>query len=221
MRPGAPWRWYWPASAAGGTVHQMAVSWGCLLRSNLPERCRSFAYLPRCRQVRKRFEAGGGVVLEFASAAGVTVHPDGVALAVPGCRGASQPPPAERSRGPAGSPGSAEPATTSGAGPEAGPRAGKAAWGPGGSAAGAAVPRGSRTGAQTRGADAESATSDGAGPGLRDQQGVVTARLLVDSTGNFGPMVRQARWGARPDGVCLVVGACCRGFPSNTTGARR
>ena len=30
----------------------------------------------------------------------------------------------------------------------------------------------------------------------------------------------QVRWGRKPDGVCLVVGACCRGFDpaANTTG---
>jgi hypothetical protein len=38
--------------------------------------------------------------------------------------------------------------------------------------------------------------------------------------GHASPAVRQARWGQKPDGVCLVVGACCRGFPPdrNTTG---
>lgn len=51
--------------------------------------------------------------------------------------------------------------------------------------------------------------------------GCVTARLLIDCMGNFSPIVRQARWGQRPDGVCLVVGTCSRGFPpeQNTTGA--
>ncbi|KAK9845750.1 hypothetical protein WJX81_001368 [Elliptochloris bilobata] len=92
-------------------------------------------------KVRQRFEAKGGMVLEFASAAGVTVHPNGVAL---------------------------------------------------------------------------TAGSEDAGFG--GAEGVLTARLLVDSTGNFGPMVQQARWGLRPDSVCLVVGACCRGFDDNTTG---
>ena len=167
---------------------------------------------PRCRQVRQRFEARGGVVLEFASASGVTVHPDGVALAVPDSRGAPQLPPAERTR-------SAESVPGSSAGPDAGPGAGGSAGGPGGGAAGTAARRGNPIGAQAGGADAEAPLSNGAGLGFRVRQGTVTARLLVDSTGNFGPVVRQARWGARPDGVCLVVGACCRGFPNNTTGA--
>ena len=165
-------------------------------------------------QVRQRFEARGGTVLEFAGAAGVTVHPNGVALAVPDSRGAAQPPPAERTR-------SAESATSSSAGPEAGPRAGGSAGGPGGGAAGLAARRGDPTGSPAGGAVAGVTPGNGAGPGVRVQQGVMTARLLVDSTGNFGPMVRQARWGARPDGVCLVVGACCRGFHDNNTGAQR
>ncbi len=27
----------------------------------------------------------------------------------------------------------------------------------------------------------------------------------------------QVRWGTKPDGVCLVVGSCGRGFPDNET----
>ncbi|CAI5932415.1 unnamed protein product [Closterium sp. NIES-64] len=46
------------------------------------------------------------------------------------------------------------------------------------------------------------------------------ARLVVDAMGHASPIVRQARWGQKPDGVCLVVGTCARGFPpeANTTG---
>ncbi|KAK9820787.1 hypothetical protein WJX74_003932 [Apatococcus lobatus] len=48
----------------------------------------------------------------------------------------------------------------------------------------------------------------------------VTCRLVLDCMGNASPIVRQARWGTKPDGVCLVVGACCRGFDKekNTAG---
>ncbi|KAL6762577.1 hypothetical protein V8C86DRAFT_3023359 [Haematococcus lacustris] len=46
----------------------------------------------------------------------------------------------------------------------------------------------------------------------------VTARLLLDCMGHGSPIVRQARWGCRPDGVCLVVGSLAAGFPNNTTG---
>lgn len=28
----------------------------------------------------------------------------------------------------------------------------------------------------------------------------------------------QARWGTKPDGICIVVGTCARGFHDNTTG---
>lgn len=38
------------------------------------------------------------------------------------------------------------------------------------------------------------------------------ARLAVDCLGHASPIARQARGGAKPDGVCLVVGSCARGF---------
>jgi flavin-dependent dehydrogenase len=47
---------------------------------------------------------------------------------------------------------------------------------------------------------------------------LLTARLALDCMGHASPIVRQARWGQRPDGVCLVVGSCARGFSDNTTG---
>jgi lycopene cyclase CruP len=43
-------------------------------------------------------------------------------------------------------------------------------------------------------------------------------RLLIDAMGHFSPIVQQARAGAKPDGVCLVVGTCATGFPKNDTG---
>lgn len=45
-----------------------------------------------------------------------------------------------------------------------------------------------------------------------------TARLVLDAMGHFSPIVRQARGGKAPDGICLVVGTCATGFPDNTTG---
>ncbi|MBW4493417.1 MAG: FAD-binding oxidoreductase [Oscillatoria princeps RMCB-10] len=48
--------------------------------------------------------------------------------------------------------------------------------------------------------------------------GSFKTRLLIDAMGNFSPIVRQARRGEKPDGVCLVVGSCARGFPKNDTG---
>ncbi|KAL6596224.1 hypothetical protein ACP70R_047588 [Stipagrostis hirtigluma subsp. patula] len=45
----------------------------------------------------------------------------------------------------------------------------------------------------------------------------LTCRLVIDAMGNFSPIVRQIRSGRKPDGVCLVVGACARGFDRNTT----
>ena len=46
------------------------------------------------------------------------------------------------------------------------------------------------------------------------------ARLVLDVMGHASPVVRQMRWGQRPDGVCCVVGTCAAGFPAegNTTG---
>ena len=47
-----------------------------------------------------------------------------------------------------------------------------------------------------------------------------TARLVVDCMGFGSPIVRQQRHGQKPDGVCLVVGSCARGFdPSANTSA--
>jgi lycopene cyclase CruP len=43
-------------------------------------------------------------------------------------------------------------------------------------------------------------------------------RLLIDAMGHFSPIAKQARNGEKPDGVCLVVGSCAQGFPSNETG---
>uniref|UniRef100_J3MT21 Uncharacterized protein n=1 Tax=Oryza brachyantha TaxID=4533 RepID=J3MT21_ORYBR len=48
--------------------------------------------------------------------------------------------------------------------------------------------------------------------------GCLPCRLVIDAMGNFSPIVRQIRSGRKPDGVCLVVGACARGFDRNTTG---
>jgi lycopene cyclase CruP len=45
-----------------------------------------------------------------------------------------------------------------------------------------------------------------------------TTRLLIDAMGHFSPLVRQARGTAKPDAVCLVVGTCAQGYPTNPTG---
>jgi flavin-dependent dehydrogenase len=48
----------------------------------------------------------------------------------------------------------------------------------------------------------------------------VAAKLLVDCMGHASPIVRQIRHGQRPDGICMVVGTCARGFDpeKNKTG---
>nr|XP_016448305.1 PREDICTED: uncharacterized protein LOC107773393 isoform X1 [Nicotiana tabacum] len=43
------------------------------------------------------------------------------------------------------------------------------------------------------------------------------SRLIIDAMGNFSPIVKQIRCGRKPDGMCLVVGTCCRGFKENCT----
>ncbi|KAF2284898.1 hypothetical protein GH714_032155 [Hevea brasiliensis] len=45
----------------------------------------------------------------------------------------------------------------------------------------------------------------------------LSSRLIVDAMGNFSPVVKQIRRGRKPDGVCLVVGSCARGFKDNST----
>lgn len=50
-----------------------------------------------------------------------------------------------------------------------------------------------------------------------DNSEPIVTRLVIDAMGNFSPILRQVRWGQKPDGVCLVVGGCARGFSENTT----
>ncbi|KAI4305774.1 hypothetical protein L6164_029120 [Bauhinia variegata] len=44
---------------------------------------------------------------------------------------------------------------------------------------------------------------------------ILSSSLVIDAMGNFSPVVKQIRRGKKPDGVCLVVGTCARGFKSN------
>ncbi|KAJ0965354.1 hypothetical protein J5N97_026492 [Dioscorea zingiberensis] len=46
---------------------------------------------------------------------------------------------------------------------------------------------------------------------------VLFSHLLVDAMGNFSPVVKQIRSGQKPDGICLVVGSCSRGFKENSS----
>ncbi|WJX59069.1 hypothetical protein P8452_44449 [Trifolium repens] len=45
---------------------------------------------------------------------------------------------------------------------------------------------------------------------------ILSSRLIIDAMGNFSPVVKQIRRGRKPDGVCLVVGTCARGFKNNS-----
>ncbi|AFZ21329.1 FAD-dependent oxidoreductase [Allocoleopsis franciscana] len=51
-----------------------------------------------------------------------------------------------------------------------------------------------------------------------DAAGGLKTRLLIDAMGHFSPIIKQARQGEKPEGVCLVVGSCAQGFPQNETG---
>lgn len=51
-----------------------------------------------------------------------------------------------------------------------------------------------------------------------EASGGLKTRLLIDAMGHFSPIVQQARQGEKPEGVCLVVGSCAKGFPRNETG---
>ncbi|XP_064999576.1 uncharacterized protein LOC135633698 isoform X3 [Musa acuminata AAA Group] len=46
---------------------------------------------------------------------------------------------------------------------------------------------------------------------------ILSSHLIIDSMGNFSPIVKQIRSCRKPDGVCLVVGSCSRGFSENTS----
>lgn len=58
------------------------------------------------------------------------------------------------------------------------------------------------------------------GVSLATPTGEITSRLALDCMGHASPIVRQLRWGQKPDGICLVVGSCARGFEeeNNVTG---
>ncbi len=47
---------------------------------------------------------------------------------------------------------------------------------------------------------------------------ILKTRLLIDAMGHFSPIAQQARGGQKPEGICLVVGSCAKGYPSNETG---
>ncbi|MGB3536253.1 MAG: FAD-dependent oxidoreductase [Microcoleaceae cyanobacterium] len=56
------------------------------------------------------------------------------------------------------------------------------------------------------------------GVAVKTSTSTLTTRLLLDGMGHFSPIVKQARNGQKPDAVCLVVGTCATGYPSNKTG---
>lgn len=61
----------------------------------------------------------------------------------------------------------------------------------------------------------EGATVQGDGVVIRAGGQRFKARLLLDMMGHVSPIAAQARRGAQPDGICLVVGTCADGFTTN------
>ena len=43
----------------------------------------------------------------------------------------------------------------------------------------------------------------------------MSARLVIDAMGNASPIAKQIRGPVEPDGICIVVGSCARGFDQN------
>ncbi len=64
----------------------------------------------------------------------------------------------------------------------------------------------------------ESAIVSDTGVIVKTDQNQLKTKLLIDSMGNFSPIVKQVRNGTKPEGVCLVVGSCGDGFTNNNTG---
>ncbi|OKH24180.1 FAD-dependent oxidoreductase [Hydrococcus rivularis NIES-593] len=64
----------------------------------------------------------------------------------------------------------------------------------------------------------DSATIHPDGVLIKAGEHVLKTRLLIDAMGHFSPIVKQARRGEKPAGVCLVVGSCAKGYPKNETG---
>lgn len=50
--------------------------------------------------------------------------------------------------------------------------------------------------------------------GKTARQVALGAGVLVDAMGSFSPIARQARRGAKPDSVVLMVGSCATGLPA-------
>ncbi len=74
------------------------------------------------------------------------------------------------------------------------------------------------TSGQKSGAGGAGGAAQFSGTGENRQGKSFTTRLMLDVMGHFSPIVRQVRQGQKPDGICLVVGTCAKGFSRNDTG---
>ena len=50
----------------------------------------------------------------------------------------------------------------------------------------------------------------------RNDENIITTKLVLDCMGNASPISRQQRYGRKPDGVCAVVGTCAGGYEKET-----
>lgn len=53
---------------------------------------------------------------------------------------------------------------------------------------------------------------------VRAGEMMLKTHLLIDTMGHFSPIIQQARQGVKPEGVCLVVGSCGKGYLNNDKG---
>ena len=64
----------------------------------------------------------------------------------------------------------------------------------------------------------KSATVHSDGVAIVAGEHTIKTRLLIDAMGHFSPIIKQARKGTKPEAVCVVVGSCAQGYPTNDTG---
>ncbi|GIL61770.1 hypothetical protein Vafri_16159, partial [Volvox africanus] len=57
--------------------------------------------------------------------------------------------------------------------------------------------------------------STGSSPGPVTAPRSLNCRLLLDCMGHYSDIVKQIRGRVKPDGMCMVVGSCAEGFPSD------
>jgi lycopene cyclase CruP len=64
----------------------------------------------------------------------------------------------------------------------------------------------------------DSATVHPNGVLIKAGESTFKTRLLIDAMGHFSPISERARNGEKPEGICVVVGSCAKGYTENKTG---